>query len=63
MNWESLLLMRNELGLLTVTLLLIIFEIFTNKKQKANLVPVAIVLFAIHTLIGFLPIDKGTLLI
>ena len=61
MNWESLLLMRNELGLLTVTLLLIIFEIFTNKKQKANLVPVAIVLFAIHTLIGFLPIDKGTL--
>jgi len=57
--WESLLLMRSELGLLAVILLLIIFEIFSNKKQKGSLVTVAIVLFAIHTVIGFLPLAEG----
>jgi len=61
MNWESFLLMRNELGLLTVILLLIIFEIFTNKKQKGNIVTFAIVLFVIHTVVGFIPLNQGTL--
>jgi len=60
MNYlESLLLMRSELGLLAVILLLIIFEIFSNKKQKGSLVTVAIVLFAIHTVIGFFPLADG----
>ena len=60
MNYlESLLLMRSELGLLAVILLLIIFEIFSNKKQKGSLVTVAIVLFAIHTLAGFFPLADG----
>lgn len=61
MNLESLLLMRSELGLLAIILLLIIFEIFSNKKQKGNLVTVAIVLFAIHTFIGFLPLTDGSI--
>jgi len=61
MNWESLLLMRNELGLLAVILLLIIFEIFSTKEQKGKMVSVAIVLFIIHTVIGFLPLHQGTL--
>jgi NADH-quinone oxidoreductase subunit N len=61
MNWESLLLMRNELGLLAVILLLLIFEIFSTKEQKGKIVSVAIVLFMIHTVIGFLPINQGTL--
>lgn len=61
MNWESLLLMRNELGLLAVTLLLLIFEIFSTKEQKGKIVSVAIVLFMIHTVIGFLPLNQGTL--
>jgi len=60
MNWESFLLMRNELGLLAVILLLIIFEIFTNKKQKGNIITFAIVLFAIHTAVGFIPLNQGT---
>ncbi len=59
MNLDSLLLMRSEIGLLAVVLLLIIFEIFSNKKQKGNLITVAIVLFAIHTVIGFLPLADG----
>ncbi len=59
MNLDSLLLMRSEIGLLAVILLLIIFEIFLNKKQKGSLVTVAIVLFAIHTVVGFLPLADG----
>lgn len=61
MNLESLLLMRNELGLLAVIILLLIFEIFSSKEQKGRIVSVAIVLFFIHTLIGFLPLGQGTL--
>ena len=59
MNLDSLLLMRSEIGLLAVVLLLIIFEIFSSKKQKGSLVTVAIVLFAIHTVVGFLPLADG----
>ncbi|MCD6544925.1 MAG: NADH-quinone oxidoreductase subunit N [Flavobacteriaceae bacterium] len=59
MNLDSLLLMRSELGLLAVIILLIIFEIFSNKKQKGSLVTVSIVLFAIHTIVGFFPLADG----
>ena len=51
--------MRSELGLLAVIILLIIFEIFSNKKQKGSLVTVSIVLFAIHTIVGFFPLADG----
>ena len=61
MSWESLLLMRNEMGLLAVIILLLIFEIFSSKAQKGKIVSVAIVLFIIHTVIGFLPLHQGTL--
>ncbi len=61
MNLESFLLMRYELGLLAVILLLIVFEIFSSKKQKENLVTISIVLFTIHTLVGFLPLNDGSL--
>ena len=61
MNWESLLLMRNELGLLAVILLLLIFEIFSTKEQKGKIVSVAIVLFILHTVVGFIPLNEGTL--
>ena len=44
MNWESLLLMRSEIGLLAIILLLVIFEIFSNKKQKAGIIPFALIL-------------------
>ena len=61
MNFESLLLMRYELGLLAVILLLIILEIFLPKRQKGSLITIGIVLFAIHTLVGFLPINDGSI--
>ncbi len=59
MTLESFLLMRQELILLAVILLLVIGEIFSNNKK--GLVSFAIIMFAIHTVIGFLPMDNGTL--
>ncbi|MDX1829527.1 MAG: NADH-quinone oxidoreductase subunit N [Lutibacter sp.] len=59
MNLESLLLMRSEIGLTAIIVLLIIFEIFTNKKQKANIIPFALILLAINTILGFFPLNTG----
>ena len=59
MNLESFLLMRQELVLLAVILLLLIGEIFSNNKK--GLVTFAIVLFTIHTIIGFFPLVEGSL--
>ena len=59
MNLENFLLMRQELVLLAVILLLVIGEIFSNNKK--GLVSFAIILFAIHTLIGFLGLPEGSL--
>ena len=53
--------MRFELGLLMVLLAVLIFEIFSGKKQKATVVPFAIILFTIHTIIGFFPLKEGNL--
>ena len=61
MNLESLLLMRSEIGLTALIVLLIIFEIFTNKKQKASIIPFALILLAINTAIGFFPLHTGEL--
>lgn len=51
MNLETFLLMRNELMLLVVILMLVVGEIFISNKKA--LIPWAIVLFAIHTIISF----------
>lgn len=58
MTLESFLLMRQELVLLAVILLLIIGEIFSNNKK--GLLNFAIGLFVVHTVIGFLPMQEGT---
>ena len=61
MNLESFLLMRSEIGLLAIILFLLIFELFSNQKQKAAVIPLALFLLAINTLIGFLPLTEGEL--
>ena len=61
MNLESLLLMRSEIGLLAIILLLIIFEIFSSKKNKAAIIPFGLILLAINTALGFLPSEPGVL--
>ncbi len=59
MDLGGFLLMRQELLLLAVILLLVIFEIFINNKKA--LVNWALVIFGLHTLIGFMPMDEGAL--
>ena len=61
MNFENFLLMRQELVLIGIVLIVLIAEIFTDKDQKGIITPLAIALFAIHTIIGFLPIAEGSL--
>lgn len=61
MNFQSLLLMRHELLLLLIIVILLIAEIGTNDSQKSIISPLAIILFVIYTIIGFLPIGQGTL--
>ena len=59
MDLGGFLLMRQELVLLAVILLLVILEIFVdNKKILINL---AIGFFAVHTLLGFVPLEEGNL--
>ena len=50
MSLNSFLLMRQEILLLTITLLLIVGEIFIPKNKKSNIVHLAIFLFGIHTI-------------
>ncbi len=59
MDLGGFLLMRQELVLLAVILLLVILEIFMDNKKA--LVNMAIAFFTVHTLIGFIPLEDGTL--
>ena len=59
MSIENFLLMRNEISLLAVILLILISEIFVSNKK--TIINIAIILFVIHTIIGFLPMDTGEL--
>lgn len=61
MDFSSFLLMRHEIVLLTILLLLIIAEIFIPQHKKGNIVHLAIFLFGIHTVVGFLPIEENSL--
>ena len=61
MNLDSFLLMRHEILLLAITLLLLVGEIFIPKNKKESLVHLAILLFGIHTAVGFLQIEESSL--
>jgi len=53
--------MRHEILLLTITLLLLVGEIFISKSKKSSLVHLAIFLFGIHTAVGFFQIDESNI--
>ncbi len=55
------LLMRNELVLILVILILLIADIFVADKNKKSVNYIAVGLFAVHTLIGFIPLKEGAL--
>ena len=61
MELSKFLIMRNELSLLIVILALLIAEIFTDKDKKSGLINLAIGLFLLHTILGFIPGSYGEL--
>lgn len=61
MNIENVLLMRNELMLTVIGLIVLGTEIFTRESRKKRISALAIVLFAIHTALGFLPGREGSI--
>jgi NADH-quinone oxidoreductase subunit N len=61
MDFSNFLLMRQEILLLAITLLLVVAEIFISQNKKSSIVHLAIFLFGIHTILGFLAIDENSL--
>lgn len=61
MNWNSFLIMRHEVILLLITLAILLAEILFPKNKKEGIIHLSIFLFAIHTLVGFLPLGSDTL--
>ena len=61
MNLDNFLLMRHELLLLAITLLLVVAEVFISRTKKQSIVHLAVLLFGIHTLVGFLPASEDSL--
>ncbi len=62
MNLQTFLLMRHEIILMIIILVMLAAEIFSDdKKNTYNLSIISIILFAIHTIIGYLPGEHGTL--
>ena len=61
MELSKFIIMRDELSLVVVLLLLLIFEVFSKKSNRHMMIGVAIGLFSMHTLLGFMTPTFGTL--
>jgi NADH-quinone oxidoreductase subunit N len=61
MDINYFLLLRQEISLLAIALLLVIFEIFISEHKKSAVVHLAILLFGVHTILGFLSLEEGAL--
>lgn len=57
MDYSSFLQMREELSLIGVMILLLIFDIFASKNHTKYFQPIALVIFAAHTLLNCIPRD------
>ncbi len=61
MNWSSFLIMRHEVILLLVALIMLTAEISLPREKKGSLVHLAIFLFGIHTIVGFMSLPEESL--
>ncbi|MHC1775672.1 MAG: NADH-quinone oxidoreductase subunit N [Lentimicrobium sp.] len=61
MTINDFLLMRHELLLTAIALILLVTDIMLKPTQKPRIIPVAMVLFSIHTIAGFFPAQEGIL--
>jgi NADH-quinone oxidoreductase subunit N len=55
MNYLSFLQLHDEISLLAVIVILLIYDIFAGEKSRRYFQPVAIALFAVHTLLNCVP--------
>ena len=53
--------MRHELILVSLVLIVLIIDLNLKKSQKTRIIPIAISMFFIHTVVGFLPAQSGVL--
>lgn len=61
MSLDMLFTMRHELLLIVVILLILLAELLHNGTSKKGIQQFALILFGLHTLIGFIPFSSGTL--
>ncbi len=61
MEISNFIIMRQEILLLAIMLLLLVVEIFISQSKKSNIVHLAIMLFGIHTIVGFFAIEDSNL--
>jgi len=60
MDLSNYLLMKQEMSLMVVFLILIVYDLFASEKSKKYFQPVACLLFLAHTVYGFFPQAIGT---
>ncbi len=61
MDFSNFLLMRHEIVLLAIIVLLVVAEVSIPLKKKSSIVDLSIFLFGIHTALGFIALDSGSL--
>jgi NADH-quinone oxidoreductase subunit N len=61
MNLGQFILMRHELLLTIAAVFVLIAELAINEKAKSKIIPIALGVFALVTLIGFIPAEPGVL--
>ncbi len=56
---QSFCLMRQELSLIIIALLILFLDITLNQRHKKFIIPLTLILFGVHTLLGFIPFEGG----
>jgi proton-translocating NADH-quinone oxidoreductase, chain N len=59
MDFNGFLLMGQEIGLIAIFLFLFCYDVIASGKSRNYIYPTACVLFAVHTLMGFLSMPEG----
>lgn len=60
MDLSNYFLMKQEMSLMVVFFILIVYDLFASEKLKKYFLPVACLLFLAHTIYGFLPQEAGS---
>ena len=59
MNFSDILTMRHELMLTLLALVVLIIDLNLHNRNKHLIIPVTLVLFFLHTVVGFFPAENS----